>query len=602
MRKNRRYSKALTVLILFILLCSLAMVFVQVPTVKASGGVEQIVNGGFEAGDGIDAYNWTESIDPQIWERVSWGWQYNGSWMMYAAYGNGNLYQSFTTPVSTDSVTTFGFYLFTSDISAYTTVSIDYSDDTYSQVECYGNGEDWVYINLIPELSAGKGIIDIQFDWSNSYYMLAVDDVSLVYTPPVWNYACTFYGPYNETTGLMINENVSIMAHFTTPNVPSEEFILNGSYIYTTNYTVLYFHFALGSQTTVTTTFASGYNDGSVQNGTTNSTGFYGSETQNSTSVTTTTTSGSFWNSTTTTTTTTLISREYWVSPSVATADIYVFTDTLTPYTINFLDFPAVLKENPFVEAKVYVNGTLFTVEKRKADVQNSVTMFLVNTRKYSLVIRDGVSYTFGDLLMTDQTSVQLVLKAVDFPKATLLMYRYMRMYAYREFNTPTGTITIYYEDTLNQTDSVYIEINYKNGTNAYNTTKTQQTFTVTWANADNATDYAINATIHHSLYGDVPWRQYLPRGMSEAPWSLAFLGASFPFASAYLLPMLLIIFVAGCFSVINAEVGAMLTVITAIILAYMGWIPISTGALVTAFSLALLMGLSYAKRRLTYQ
>jgi hypothetical protein len=57
-------------------------------------------------------------------------------------------------------------------------------------------------------------------------------------------------------------------------------------------------------------------------------------------------------------------------------------------------------------------------------------------------------------------------------------------------------------------------------------------------------------------------------------------------------------LFAAGCFSALNAEVGAIMLVIVAIILTWMGWIPIPGGALVAGLFLAVLMGLVYSKRR----
>ncbi len=354
-------------------------------------------------------------------------------------------------------------------------------------------------------------------------------------------YLFTFYGVYDETTGLLTDQNCTVTVYFAEAQ-PNYEFTFNVSHYYVPPYQVRYFHFELGAY-----------------------------------------------------------DREYWVEPDEYISAIYVFNDTLTGYTINFLDFCGALQTSPYVTAQFYINGTLMTMDKRKVDAQGSITISLVNTRKYVIKLSgSGTTYTWGDLLMTDQLTIQLVLKAILFPKETLLTYRYLRVYAFRELNTPTGTITTYYEDTKAATTSVAIYINYKNGTNAFNITETAHSFSLAWSNAANDTDYQIVAEISHELYGDMTWKQYLPRGMSEAPWSLAFLGVSFPFESAYLLPALLIVFVAGCFSVLNAEVAAILTVITAIILTYMGWIPISTGSLVTAFAFAILMGLSYAKRRFT--
>jgi len=96
------------------------------------------------------------------------------------------------------------------------------------------------------------------------------------------------------------------------------------------------------------------------------------------------------------------------------------------------LDFAGILSEYSYIEAKRYVNATLRIVEKRQVDVENKIIMNLVNGVLYTIVIGDGDIYTFGDLRVTDDTTIVLTLKAVDFPKETLLTYNYVRIYGLR--------------------------------------------------------------------------------------------------------------------------------------------------------------------------
>lgn len=290
--------------------------------------------------------------------------------------------------------------------------------------------------------------------------------------------------------------------------------------------------------------------------------------------------------------------REYWLGDSEDISSIHIFDEELTTYTINFYDLAGVLDDYPFVEAQRYVNGTLHTVEKRRVDVERKIVMSLVNGVKYNLIIQNGATYTFGDLLMTSITTVQLTLKGIEFPREVELTYKYVRVYGTRSWDVSgTGNITITYEDTLELTTDVDIYINYRNGTNAYNTTIAADSFNHVWTSALNNTDYAVICDINHQRYGEYDWRQYFPRTFSEPPWGLGFLG-TLPFDTSIIIPMFLILFVAGCFSQVNAEVGAFMAVLTAIILTYMGWINISAGYLITAFCLAILMGIIYAKRK----
>jgi len=291
--------------------------------------------------------------------------------------------------------------------------------------------------------------------------------------------------------------------------------------------------------------------------------------------------------------------REYWLGADDDTETIYIFDDTTTTYTISFMDFAGILDEFSYVEAKRYVNATLRIVEKRQVDVENKIIMNLVNGVLYTLIIGDGQEYTYGDLRVTDDTSIVLTLKSVDFPKETLLTYKNVRIYGLRAFDNPTGNITITYEDLLEETTSVDIYINYKNGTNVYNATVSSDSFVHTWASAENDTDYAVVCDIDHQRYGEYTWRNYFPRTFSEMPWGLGFLG-TLPFNTAYILPAFLLLFVGGCFTVINAQLGAFVTVVLACILAYIGWLPIPAATLIVAFTLAILMALIYAKRRVT--
>jgi electron transfer flavoprotein alpha subunit len=61
--------------------------------------------------------------------------------------------------------------------------------------------------------------------------------------------------------------------------------------------------------------------------------------------------------------------------------------------------------------------------------------------------------------------------------------------------------------------------------------------------------------------------------------------GASRAVVAAWFIPALLIVFVAACFSELTSEVACVLTAVTAIFLSAIGFIPISTGALVTALA-----------------
>lgn len=447
-------------------------------------------------------------------------------------------------------------------------------------------------------------------------------------------YAFTFAGCFWEDTGLLKGADeraVNVTAHFSDGNA-DETFEVNGTYGFTTDNELLYFSYALSTSSSSQVVSQYGlnllvYNQSAYYDILFPS---YEVDTDYTVSV------SCSWNTTTdisneattgcrvtfgtvpnelsnylnwyvyrtSTSTTTTTTREYWVSPQEAYSDtLYIFDATLTTYTITFIDHTGILKTYPYVAAKRMVNGSLFTCEKRKVDNQKTMIMNLKQSEKYTLVI-EGTTYswTYGDLITTSTTDIQLIVKGTEFPKETILIYKYMRIYGYRTFADPIGSITISYYDAKNQTTSVAITIKYENESLATSTyTSTSNSFTYTFASADNSTDYQVSATINHELYGTQTWKQYFPAtNPSGLTLTLDWLG-TLDIDTSILIPTFIILCVAGCFSIINAEVGAFMACITAALLTWLGLISIAPGFLVSAFFFAVAMALVYSKRRVSY-
>jgi hypothetical protein len=354
-------------------------------------------------------------------------------------------------------------------------------------------------------------------------------------------YSFMFYGVYNETTGILMNNGSTVTAYYTDGTAPTT-FTVNGSYSYSSTHRPEYFGMLLPSGKT----------------------------------------------------------RQYWLGETEVTGSIYIFDDDLTTYYLLFLDLAGVLPDQPYVYAEYYVNGSLYIVEKRKVDVETKLTMHLKLDRRYTLSIVDGSSYTFGELLTTTSTTITLTLRGIDFPKETLLIYKYVRIYGLRGFGTPTGNISITYQDTLNMTNNVNIDINYRNGTNAYTTLQTADSFIMNWLNAANDTDYQIIATIDHQRYGTYLWKQFMPRTYTTNPWVLGWLGI-LPFDLNNLIAIFIIIVVGASFSMLNPAIGAFLATVVAAALTLMGWLPIAPGFLITAFCFSIMFGIIWARKKVTY-
>lgn len=288
--------------------------------------------------------------------------------------------------------------------------------------------------------------------------------------------------------------------------------------------------------------------------------------------------------------------RQYWLGDDESSGDIYIFDDTLTEYVIEFLDLGGVLNDYSFISAQYYVNGTLRTVEKRKADEENKIHMNLVNGRKYNLVIIDGSSYTFGDLLMTSDTTVLLTIKGLEFPDHILLGYQYVRIWPTR--NMTSGTeLTINYQDLLNETTQVFVGLYFLNNTQAWNTTQTTDSFVVTWNGMNNETDYYASGTITHTTFGVMSFSNPLPGLLSSSnPFSLDILG-TLPFDTAYLIPAFFMLCVAGVFSALNVPAGLFSTIVLAILFGYLGWLPIHIDVLIFVFALVIIFAIARGRR-----
>lgn len=355
-------------------------------------------------------------------------------------------------------------------------------------------------------------------------------------------YDYTFYGPFDEETGYALDENVTVSV-YRLEGQPYETFEFNGTTTYQSTFFVQYFQF--------------NFSDGS--------------------------------------------SREYWVDPSESeTATIYIFKGETTPYILNFMDTTGLLSTYPYITVKRYVNGTLYTIEKRKVDAYKSVLVNLVYGKNYQIILgNQDVSYIFGDLTTTSITGIQLVLRAVDFPSESLNFQDNIRLYISRDIGN--NTITVNYADASELTNSVDIFFFYNNGSNAFAVNVVSNSFSYIWESADENTDYQAKIYIHHETYGDIEYAQYLsgvsPLKPALLPFSLGFLG-DWGFDSSAILPIFAILCVAGCFSKLNAEVGAILACIVAIILTAAGFIMIPVGLLVASTFLAVLFALVIHKRR----
>ena len=290
--------------------------------------------------------------------------------------------------------------------------------------------------------------------------------------------------------------------------------------------------------------------------------------------------------------------REYWLGTTEDTASIYIFNGTTTMYTLTFVDLTNVLSDYAFVSVRRQVNGTLHIMEKRRINQDDRIVVALIMWDQYSIFIQDGLAHDYGQIVMSADTTVILTLTGLEFPTTVTEGYKYLRIWAWRDYSSP-NTTKVSYQDlqsyTTNVTMTYYVA---SNKTQVYTTyVAGSQTFTSSWTGADENTTYYVIVTAERSS-GDLEYRQVFSRAYSENPFSLDFLWPNAPFNTNVLLPAFILFCVAGVFSFLNVRVGAIAVVAMAIALTAIFALPITEEALILAISLAILLGIALAKRR----
>jgi len=302
------------------------------------------------------------------------------------------------------------------------------------------------------------------------------------------------------------------------------------------------------------------------------------------------------------------VDREYWLSAeegNASTVNIYIFTDSLTSYTITFLDWVGALSTYSWVSASRYINGTETVVDKRKVDEQKKVVMGLQSGKTYVIKVEAeaGTTYTWGELTVTSDTTIELSIKGLEFPQDVILTYRYVRAYGYRTSNNSTyDSIVHLYEDTKLNTDSVNVSI-YNSSDILIHSYLYEDTdsFSYTWNNALHNESYFSRVTIDHGDYGILEFRQSYARGFSDPPFALDFLG-SLPgdISTSTLFPMGMLLVLTLIFSALTAGFGGIMVVVFASVFTYWGWISFDVNTLVFVGVLAVLYAVMKNYKRVT--
>jgi hypothetical protein len=292
------------------------------------------------------------------------------------------------------------------------------------------------------------------------------------------------------------------------------------------------------------------------------------------------------------------VSRTYYINQR--SEDIYVFKPEGQLVTDYFTIYDLVGVHNGYLESLINVNGTKRVVECWKILQGTMPFVFQVGSAYTMELICDEGTYIYGDYIATGTSqSYPLTVTNAMFPPRIVSTYKYVRIYASRTFGDHNiGEIAVHYQDLLNETESVSMRLSYLNGSVVASFTQTGSNWTYIFSNVANNVDYIFDATVSHYQIGTMQWRQLLYHQFAgtQSPFSLDFFG-TWPIISSYIVPLFLILLLAGTFSTLNRELAAFVAVVAAIFFSAMQWLPLPAGALVAAVSFVILLALLHGKK-----
>lgn len=286
-------------------------------------------------------------------------------------------------------------------------------------------------------------------------------------------------------------------------------------------------------------------------------------------------------------------------------ADLYIFNGSnLFYYDITYYDVADVLSEYPYAIVERKINGTWMTVEQHKLDYTRVTRFALDYGSYYRFSVRDHDIYVIGDIQAKTNPTIEITINPVQFTVAEydkyIFVYNHVICIATRS-NDGTS-ILIRYADSLAQTSSVTIYIRYMNGTvvSGFPEVLNEQAFSYTWSNADNETNYLVDAVVDHGKFGVFTYDYALDCVYTGAVFDLSFFGTPAGLDMTLLAPVFLLICVGGSFSSLNAHVGMVATCLVFVLFCAVGWLNFGAytpSIIAVALTLAVISGVSHAKR-----
>lgn len=285
--------------------------------------------------------------------------------------------------------------------------------------------------------------------------------------------------------------------------------------------------------------------------------------------------------------------------PSNDTITVFTPPSPYYVYMFEIKDFAGVLVDESCLETYRIINNTNYLVERRnvKDNVGNIVPMIMEQGASYLLILNNSDSqYRFGYFLAASILDRELVLPAIAFSLKTQQTYKHVFVEAVR---TDGETITVNYEDLLEQTNQVGLEITYRNGTLAYTDSATFQKGQFQWTQADNQTDYMTTTTVDHETYGTLIYRyEVLHSPEADPPWDFSVFGTWGPLDPEAIFPLFIILITAAVFSQAYIPIGIVAVLVVSGYMWHQGWLALDATLLGDAVAFGIILIIAAAKLR----
>jgi len=286
--------------------------------------------------------------------------------------------------------------------------------------------------------------------------------------------------------------------------------------------------------------------------------------------------------------------------------EIYIFIPE-SPYfyyNVEIIDFIGL--HNAYIECQNYVNGTAYTVERKKLSTGKAI-LCLTEFKRYSFnLIADEGIFSLGTVEtpqrpVWEPAQITFILTPAML-EAEPTNYEGINLTAERVNET---CIQICYIDERSRTQSVKITIySFEKSilTEEYSQSFTAQQISITWNDALPDKDYLVEIQVEHADYGTLTWKISCnspnPPGRQTINWNTVFGWiADWPITPGNLISTFIVFSVIALGSFKDSAFALLLGAVTAAILIALGWFSMSWAILSVIVSLIIMYAIVKGRR-----